>query len=75
MADATVTSKGQITIPKPVRERMGLKPGDHVEFVEDHGKVHMKKKVSASPFKKFRGYLKHLKGMDPDKVLQDMRGQ
>jgi AbrB family looped-hinge helix DNA binding protein len=32
MALATVTSKGQITIPKSVRERLGLKSGDKVDF-------------------------------------------
>lgn len=34
MSTATITSKGQITIPKPVRERLKVKPGDRVEFVE-----------------------------------------
>ena len=34
MATATVTSKGQITIPKVVRERLGLDTGDQIEFVE-----------------------------------------
>ncbi len=38
MAAATVTSKGQITLPKSVRERLGLAAGDRVEFIEsDHG--------------------------------------
>jgi antitoxin PrlF len=34
MAKATVTSKGQITIPVAVREKLGLASGDRVEFVE-----------------------------------------
>ncbi len=34
MSTATVTSKGQITIPATVRERLGLASGDRVEFVE-----------------------------------------
>jgi AbrB family looped-hinge helix DNA binding protein len=34
MATATVTSKGQITLPKIVRERLGVGAGDKVEFVE-----------------------------------------
>jgi antitoxin PrlF len=34
MASATVTSKGQITIPAKVRSALGLDAGDRVEFVE-----------------------------------------
>lgn len=34
MSTATVTSKGQITIPKSVREGLGVDAGDRVEFVE-----------------------------------------
>lgn len=29
---ATITSKGQITIPKKVRQRLNLEPGDVLEF-------------------------------------------
>lgn len=34
MLTATVTSKGQVTIPKLVRKRLGVNPGDRVEFIE-----------------------------------------
>lgn len=34
MAGAVVTSKGQITIPKAVRDALGVGTGDRVEFVE-----------------------------------------
>ena len=34
MAAATVTSKGQITIPARVRIALGVSPGDRIEFVE-----------------------------------------
>jgi AbrB family looped-hinge helix DNA binding protein len=34
MTTAVVTSKGQITIPKPVRDGLGVEAGDRVEFVE-----------------------------------------
>ncbi len=42
MAESTVTSKGQITIPKAVRERLHLEPGDKVYFdVQEDGSVSM----------------------------------
>jgi len=30
--DATLTSKGQTTIPKEIRDSLGMKPGDHMTF-------------------------------------------
>jgi antitoxin PrlF len=40
MASATVTSKGQVTIPKRVRDALRLSPGDRIEFlIEKSGKV------------------------------------
>ena len=33
MSAATLTSKGQITLPKPVREMLGLSSGDRIDFV------------------------------------------
>lgn len=33
MSAATITSKGQTTIPKDIREKLGLKPGDRIHFV------------------------------------------
>lgn len=33
MSTATLTSKGQTTIPKDVREHLRLQPGDRLEFV------------------------------------------
>lgn len=33
----TLTSKGQVTIPKQIRDHLGLKPGSKVEFEIDGG--------------------------------------
>ena len=37
MSTATLTSKGQVTVPADVRERLGLESGDRIEFVEIDG--------------------------------------
>lgn len=37
MSEAKITSKGQITIPKEVRDAFDLKPGDTVHFVVREG--------------------------------------
>ena len=43
-----MTSKGQATIPKAIREHLGLKPGDRVKFfVHPDGSVVLLPKVSA----------------------------
>ena len=39
---AKMSSKGQLTIPLAVREHLGLKPGDMVDFhIDDAGRVHI----------------------------------
>jgi len=35
MSTSTLTSKGQTTIPKDIRKRLNLHPGDRLEFVVD----------------------------------------
>lgn len=46
MATATITSKGQVTIPKKIRDKLGLKPGDKVDFeVNDKGKLEVSTKT------------------------------
>jgi AbrB family looped-hinge helix DNA binding protein len=36
-AIAKLTSRGRVTLPQSVRERLGLQPGELVEFVEEDG--------------------------------------
>ncbi|MBW4593961.1 MAG: type II toxin-antitoxin system PrlF family antitoxin [Brasilonema angustatum HA4187-MV1] len=42
MSIATITSKGQTTIPKEIREKLNLRPGDRINFIiEPDGKVYI----------------------------------
>jgi AbrB family looped-hinge helix DNA binding protein len=38
-----ITSKGQVTIPKPMRDAFGLLPGTEVEFLPDEGEIRVRK--------------------------------
>ncbi|MGB7685637.1 MAG: AbrB/MazE/SpoVT family DNA-binding domain-containing protein [Solirubrobacterales bacterium] len=38
-----ITDKGQVTIPKEIRDRLGLLPGTEVEFIEQHGEARVRK--------------------------------
>jgi AbrB family looped-hinge helix DNA binding protein len=44
-----VTEKGQVTIPKPIRDRLGISPGSEVEFVERDSVVVLEKRESKAP--------------------------
>jgi antitoxin PrlF len=47
--DSAITSKGQATIPKAIREHLGLKPGDRVKFfLHPDGSVVLLPKLPAS---------------------------
>jgi len=42
MSEATMTSKGQITVPKDIRLKLGLRPGDRIRFLlEADGRVRL----------------------------------
>ena len=74
MIIARVTSKGQVTIPKVVRERLGVHPGEDVGFEEKDGLLVVSKVVTKSPFDKWVGRLKHLRGQRSDDLGKEARG-
>jgi AbrB family looped-hinge helix DNA binding protein len=54
-----VTTKGQVTIPQDIREKLGIFPTTEVDFVEEKGRVYLVKKkektIKSKRFKKLRG--------------------
>ena len=74
MIVAKVTSKGQVTIPKEVREMLGVQPVEYVCFEEKEGLLVISKVVIKSPFDKWVGRLKHLEGHRSDDLVREARG-
>lgn len=77
-----VTSKGQITIPLEVRNRLGVAQGDHVEFDMEFntGKpeiVIRPVRTIDNPFRKWRGAAGGFPGgrKEIDAWIRDMRGR
>jgi len=70
-AAATVTSKGQITIPAEVRKLMGLEPGTQVVFTQlDNGTTVMRAKTRS--LADIKGLLKQHKGKGRKVSIEDM---
>ncbi|MEX2535543.1 MAG: AbrB/MazE/SpoVT family DNA-binding domain-containing protein [Trueperaceae bacterium] len=58
IALATVSSKGQVTIPMEVRKRLGLKQGDRVEFIMENGLMIFRPvRAIDNPFQAYAGAL------------------
>jgi AbrB family looped-hinge helix DNA binding protein len=77
MANMTkMTTKGQVTIPKRLRDHLGLKPGSYIDFeLTDDGRVFLKAHPEApeSRFARLRGSAKP--GMTTDELMTLTRGE
>jgi len=70
-----IGERGQVTIPKPLRERFGFTPATEVEFVEKTGVLTLKKAgAGPHPIRKYVGVLK-AKRMRTDELIEAMRGR
>ena len=70
---STVSEKGQVTIPKAVRDRLGLKPGQVIEFEAKGGLLVGKKRSGATrAVDRLFGILSPL---DVDAELEKSRGK
>lgn len=74
MLVAKITSKGQLTLPKKIREKLGVRPGEIVGFEEVDGLIAISKVVPTSPFDKWVGRLEHLEGRQSDDLVKELRG-
>jgi AbrB family looped-hinge helix DNA binding protein len=72
---ALVTSKGQVTIPKELRDQFGIEPGIQVDFVATVDGIRLRKVVNKSKRLGAFGCLKEeLSGHSVQDLLGDLRG-
>jgi AbrB family looped-hinge helix DNA binding protein len=75
--DTHVTSKGQVTIPKPIRERLGIVPGDAVAFeLAPDGRIVLVKAGGAPPVSRFAALRGRAgQGLSTDEIMALTRGE
>lgn len=69
---ATVSEKGQVTIPKQLRDRLGIEPGQELEFTDEDGHLVARKVLDRSPVDSVYGILALPDGTDA--LVDELRG-
>ena len=72
-----ISERGQITLPKDIRTRYGLKPNTEIEIVEVNQQIILRKKPSRElPLQAVRGILRgRATGKSTDQILENLRGR
>ena len=71
---ARVSEKGQITIPKKLRERLGIRRGQVLDFESRDGLLIGRKATEDDPVAAVYGIL-NIKDFDVDAAISEMRGE
>lgn len=69
---ATVSEKGQVTIPQQLRRQLGIEPGQQLDFTEEDGRLVARKVRSTQPVGDVYGILDLPGGTDA--VVDELRG-
>lgn len=70
---SVVSEKGQVTIPKALRERLGIRAGEVLEFDAEGGRLVAVKVVARNPVDRVYGILKL--GRGSDELVDELRDQ
>ena len=68
---AVVAERGQVTIPKPLRDKLGIRPGTALEFSAKDGTL-LVRKAETDPVSGVFGCLGER--LDTDKFIRALRG-
>ncbi len=71
--ESVVSEKGQVTIPKPLRDRLGIRPGEVLIFEEEEGRLVARKAVAQDPVDAVYGIVQ----LDhpTDELIELLRGE
>lgn len=72
--EAIVAERGQITLPKAVRDALGLTKGTQLKVELDGGRIILRKNVDDA-ISRGRGRFKLPAGVTTDDVMRDLRGR
>ena len=67
-----VSEKGQVTIPKKLRDQLGIRVGNELDFEAEHGRLVAVKVIEQDPFDAVWGTLKL--DVSVDELIEEMRG-
>jgi AbrB family looped-hinge helix DNA binding protein len=70
---ATMAERGQVTIPKPLRKKLGIQPGMVLDFHDENGRLIAVKVTVADPVEQVYGILKP--GKKTDALVRELRGE
>lgn len=68
-----MSEKGQVTIPKTVRDRLGIRPGQELAFRAERGRLVAVKVLEEDPVSAVYGILKD--GRRTDDIIRELRGE
>ncbi len=70
---AIVADRGQVTIPKPLRDSLGITPQTVLDFREENGRLIVEKTSQEDPLSRIYGML-HL-DRSTDEIMNELRGE
>jgi antitoxin PrlF len=69
---ATISEKGQVTIPKELRDDFGIRKGDRLVFLAERDGIKIRKQVNVDALEALRGSIKLPASVD--ELIDEMRG-
>lgn len=70
---SVVSERGQVVIPKALRDRLGIRPGQELDFVVERGRLIARKISAQDAVAKVSGILKLKRPVDD--VMKELRGE